>query len=121
MSGAQMSRAPQFEGSTIMNRITKFALGAIAAGMLASAAAAPANAGVSVIGVPGPGYGYHDRYCRFHPCGRYGYGAPVGVGVGVGPVGVNVGIGGYVAGRGYWNGHGWYGHRWYGHGGWHYR
>jgi len=69
-----------------MNRITKFALGAIAAGMLASAAAAPANAGVSVgvgIGVPGPGYGYHDRYCRFHPCGRYGYGAPIGVGVGV--------------------------------------
>jgi hypothetical protein len=118
--GAQLWFAPRSEGILTMKKIAKFALGAVAAGVLALSAAAPAEAGVSVgvgIGVPaspGPGYGH---YCRFHPCGRPG----VGVGVGVGPVGVNVGVGGYVAGRGYWDGHGWYGHRWWGHGGWHYR
>ncbi len=101
-----------------MKLITKLAMGAVIAAGLATPVAAPAQAGVSVgvgIGVPGPGYGYRAHYCRFHPCGRPG----VGVGVGVGPVGVSVGT--FVAGRGYWDGHGWYAHRLWRHGRWYYR
>ena len=94
-----------------MNSITKLALGAAAA--RARVAATPADAQGSV----GVGIGGGHGGCRYHPCGRYA--APVGVGVGVGPV--SVGVGTYVAGRGYWDGHGWYAHRVWGHGGWRYR
>ncbi len=93
-----------------MNRITKCALGAAAL----LALAAPADAQVSVgVGIGGD---HPGGWCRYHPCGRA---APVGVGVGVGPV--SVGVGTYVAGRGYWDGHGWYAHRVWDHGGWRYR
>jgi hypothetical protein len=100
-----------------MNTIAKFAAGAAIAGVLAAAAAAPAEAGVNVgigIGVPvvGPGPGYGPHWCYYHP-GACGNGGPGYVGT---PA-----IGVYVAGRGYWGGHGWYGHRYWGGGGWRYR
>jgi hypothetical protein len=96
-----------------MNRLVKFAMGAVVAGGLAAAATAPAEAGISIgIGIGGPGHHYdHREWCRFHPgaCGYYGgYYHPYADGY-------------FVAGRGYWWHGGWHAHReWHG-GGWRYR
>jgi hypothetical protein len=90
----------------------------LTASSLALTAAVPAIAQVSVgVGVGGPGY--HGRWCYNHPgacrAGSRAYVGGPAVAVGVPAIGV------YVAGRGYWGGHGWYAHRYWDHGGWRYR
>jgi hypothetical protein len=98
-------------------KLTKYMIRTLAAGSLAVTIAVPALAQVSVgVGVGGPGYNH--RWCYNHPAAcRHGGGYVGGPGVAVGVPAVGV----YVAGRGYWGGHGWYGHRYLDRGVWRYR
>jgi len=101
-----------------MEKTTRRITRTLAAGALALTVAMPAFAQVSVgIGVGGPAY--HRHWCYTHPGACRGpggaYVAGPAVAVGVPAVGV------YVAGRGYWDGHGWYAHRYWDHGVWRYR
>lgn len=101
----------------------------LASGALALTLVTPAVAQVAVgVGVGTPAY--HRHWCYNHPGACRGpagaYARAPGVAVGVGAPGVAVGVGVpavgvYVAGRGYWDGHGWYAHRYWYHGGWRYR
>jgi hypothetical protein len=73
-----------------MNRLAKFALGALMLGGMAAATTAPADAGVAVgvtVGVPGVAVGYHTGNPCFRPfayrpayCGYPVYSGPIYVG-----------------------------------------